>query len=52
MYSGHLINMVELYHMLYRDDKYDKRPIQLTPLGPIYCGFAFFKPLADLIMLR
>ena len=24
MYSGHLINMVELYQMLYRDDKYDK----------------------------
>ena len=24
MYSGHLINMVELYHMLYRDDRYDK----------------------------
>ena len=24
MYSGHLINMVELYHMLYHDDKYDK----------------------------
>jgi hypothetical protein len=24
MYSGHLINMVELYQMLYRDAKYDK----------------------------
>jgi hypothetical protein len=24
MYSGHLINMVELYQMLYHDDKYDK----------------------------
>ncbi len=24
MYSGHLINMLELYHMLYRDAKYDK----------------------------
>jgi hypothetical protein len=24
MYSGHLINMVELYQMLYRDVKYDK----------------------------
>jgi hypothetical protein len=24
MYSGHLINMVELYQMLYRDDRYDK----------------------------
>lgn len=24
MYSGHLINMVELYQMLYRDDKYDR----------------------------
>jgi hypothetical protein len=24
MYSGHLINMVELYQMLYHDDRYDK----------------------------
>jgi hypothetical protein len=24
MYSGHLINMLELYQMLYRDNKYDK----------------------------
>ena len=24
MYSGHLINMVELYHMLFRDAKYDQ----------------------------
>jgi len=24
MYSGHLVNMVELYQMLYRDDKYDQ----------------------------
>jgi hypothetical protein len=29
MYSGHLINMVELYQMLYRDTKYD-RPKSIT----------------------
>jgi hypothetical protein len=29
MYSGHLINMVELYQMLYRDVKYD-RPQSIT----------------------
>jgi hypothetical protein len=29
MYSGHLINMVELYQMLYRDAKYD-RPKAIT----------------------
>lgn len=29
MYSGHLINMLELFHMLYRDDRYD-RPESIT----------------------
>ena len=39
MYSGHLIHMVELYHMLYGDTKYDK------PGSLVFKWVATFEPV-------